>query len=300
VILDCSIPGEVQVNMIDCVKNVVEDFPECLPVKGAKHPWNDQLFTVDETSQLLNKTKAEEFHTFVAKTLFVTKRSRIDVQPAVSFLATRVRAPTEQDWFKLKKMMRFLKRTADDALALEADPDGGINLRWHLDASFAVHHDMKSHTGALLTLGKGAVQSISVKQKINTRSSTEAELVSTDDIVSKVQWTKLFVEAQDLDITDNVICRDNQSTMKLEQNGKASSGKRTRHFKIKCFCITDLIARKELRIQCCNTEAMLSDYFTKPKTGSQFDLLRSLVMNFPNIQSVCSRSVLAVSTQDPK
>jgi hypothetical protein len=151
---------------------------------------------------------------------------------------------------------------------------------------------MKSHTGATLTLGKGAIQSISVKQKINTRSSTEAELVSTDDIISKVQWSKLFLEAQAQEINDNVIYHDNESTMKLEENGKASSGKRTRHFKIKYFYVTDLIACKELRIEYCNTDDMLADYFTKPLTGWKFDYFRPLIMNFPIKQSDCSRSVL--------
>jgi hypothetical protein len=279
--LDYSVPGKVSIDMTDYVKNMLEDFPEELSVQGAQYPWSEKLFKVDETSPLLQSSKAEDFHTFVAKSLFVTKRSRIDIQPAVSFLSTRVRAPTEQDWFKLKKMMRFLKRTADDVLTLEASDGDGINLDWYLDAAFAVHNDMKSHTGAILTLGKGAVQSISVKQKANARSSTEAELISNDDILSKVQWTKLFMEAQDQKVKDNVINRDNESSMKLEENGKASSGKRTRHFNIKYFYITDLIARKELRIQYCNTDSMLGDYFTKPLTGWKFDFFRSIIMNFP-------------------
>ena len=68
---------------------------------------------------------------------------------------------------------------------------------------------------------------LSMNQKVNTRSSTEAELVGVDDIISKVLWTKLFIEAQGHKVTMNVIYRDNTSAMKLEANGKASSGKRT-------------------------------------------------------------------------
>jgi len=298
--LDYSEPGKVAIDMIDYVKNMVEDFPEELTAQGARHPWSDNLFKVDETSPLLPKQKAEDFHTFVAKTLFVLKRSRIDVIPAVAFLSTRVKAPTEQDWFKLKKMMRFLKRTVDDVLTLEAGEGEGVNIAWYLDAAFAVHQDYKSHTGAAMTLGKGAVQSVSTKQKINTRSSTESELVSSDDILSKAQWTKLFLEAQDLHINDNVIFRDNQSTMKLEENGKASSGKRTRHFNIKYFYITDLIARKELRIEYCNTDDMLGDYFTKPLTGQKFDYFRALLMNLPTKLSNCSRSVLERFKKGPQ
>ena len=62
----------------------------------------------------------------------------------------------------------------DDVLTLEADDLQ--TLKWYLDAAFAVHADMRSHTGGMLTLGKGAVISDSTKQKTNARSSTEAEL----------------------------------------------------------------------------------------------------------------------------
>ena len=132
-----------------------------------------------------------------------------------------------------------------------------------------------------MSLGKGAIQAVSTKQKINTRSSTEAELVSVDDIISKVLWTKLFMEGQGIDVEENLMFRDNQSSMKLELNGKASSGKRTRHFNIKYFFITDLIKRGEVSIEYCPTDAMLSDYMTKPLLGEKFKFFRKALMNLP-------------------
>ena len=57
-------------------------------------------------------------------------------------------------------------------------------IKWSTDASFAVHQDMKSHTGITMSMGKGSVISASRKQKMNTRSSTEAELVAADDAVT--------------------------------------------------------------------------------------------------------------------
>ena len=59
-------------------------------------------------------------------------------------------------------------------------------LTWSVDAAFAVHEDMRSHTGAALTMGKGAMLSLSTKQKINTKSYTEAELVGVDDAMNFV------------------------------------------------------------------------------------------------------------------
>ena len=58
-----------------------------------------------------------------------------------------------------------------------------------------VHSDFKSHTGATLTMGKGAIVSVLQNQKLNTKSSTEAELVGADDASSLIVWTKLFLEA---------------------------------------------------------------------------------------------------------
>jgi hypothetical protein len=78
--------------------------------------------------------------------------------------------------------------------------DGTGQLKWSVDASFAVHKDMHSHTGAVLTLGQGALISMSLKQKTNTKSSTEA-----DDVMNFVEWIQLFVEQQIKSINDDSI-----------------------------------------------------------------------------------------------
>ena len=286
-VLDYSIPGKVKIDMRDYVKGMIEEYPEALPDKKITCPWNENLFKVSDESKKLSKERAEDFHTFVAKALFLCKRSRPDIQPAVAFLTTRVKGPVESDWFKLTRMMCFLKATMEDVLTVKAVDE--TKITWYLDAAFAVHPDYKSHTGAIMTLGKGAIQAISTKQKVNTRSTTESELVSMDDIVSRVVWTRLFLEAQGVNIKENVVKRDNQSTMKLERNGKMSSGKRTRHFNIKFFYITDLIQRGEVSIEYCPTDLMIADYMTKPLTGKKFLEFRNQVMNLPNqvVQQEC-------------
>ena len=80
-------------------------------------------------------------------------------------------------------------------LPLIIGADDSSSMVWNIDASFAVHADCKSHTGASLTLGHGSVLSMSCKQ-INTKSSTEAELVGVDDAMTFVMWMKHFFESQ--------------------------------------------------------------------------------------------------------
>ncbi|CAB9530634.1 expressed unknown protein [Seminavis robusta] len=67
---------------------------------------------------------------------------------------------------------------------------------------------------------------MSKKQKLNTRSSTEAELVGADDTVQQLLWTRLFMESQGYRM-DTVLKQDNKSTIQLENNGKDSSTSRT-------------------------------------------------------------------------
>jgi hypothetical protein len=138
---------------------------------------------------------------------------------------------------------------------------------------------MRSHTGAVLSLGKGGVYSISTRQKINTKSSTEAELVGVDDAMSLIIWTKNFLEAQEYRASDNVVYQDNQSAMLLERNGRASSGKRTRHVDIRYFFVTDRINQKQMCVEYCPTEEMIADFFTKPLQGSLFRKFRTFLLN---------------------
>jgi hypothetical protein len=92
-------------------------------------------------------------------------------------------------------------------------------------ASFAVHANMRSHTGAVLSLGRGAVFGMPCKQKINTKSSCEAELVGVDDALPMVLWTIQFLKAQGFVVAHNILYQDNQRSILLETaQGLAGEG----------------------------------------------------------------------------
>ena len=93
----------------------------------------------------------------------------------------RIINPTQNDWSKLVKLMKFLKHTKHDMLTLE--PTNLEVANWHTDVAFAVHSDFQSHTGMNLSFGKGTITGVSRKQTMNTRSSTEAKLVGADEAV---------------------------------------------------------------------------------------------------------------------
>ena len=141
-----------------------------------------------------------------------------------------------------------------------------------------LHPDFKSHTGGGVTLGKGFPVNQSRKQKLNTRSSTEAELVGADDLANMILWTKLFMEAQGHEIKDNVLFQDNKSAILLEENGKKSSSKRTRALNIRYFFLTDQVEKDNLRIEYCPTTEMVADFMSKPLQGKLFQKFRKAIM----------------------
>ena len=139
---------------------------------------------------------------------------------------------------------------------------------------------MKGHTGAMMSLGKGAVLSYSWKHKINVKSSTESELVGADQSLAHVLvlWCLyfIFIEAQGYSVENNIMF---QATMRLETNGQFSSTKRTKHIKARYFFTKDIIDEGEVEVQYCPTEEMWADVLNKPKQGQAFCNYRAMLMN---------------------
>jgi hypothetical protein len=277
-VLDYSTPGEVKVGMISYVKEMVQQFEKHdNSGRVATTPAAEHLFQVDDDATPLSEEKATIFHHFVAKSLFATRRARPDVSTAVAFLTTRVKGPDEDDWKKLVRMMRYLRGSMELLVTLSAESTSV--LKWWVDGSHATHPNFRGHSGGCLSMGKGMPITGSSKQKLNTRSSTETELVAADDFMPMIIWTNLFLEAQGYGTKETILYQDNQSAILLEKNGRKSSGKRTKHLNIRYYFITDRISRKELSVAYCPTEEMVGDFFTKPLQGKLFYKFRSIIMN---------------------
>ena len=231
------------------------------------NPATADMFDSGEEKYLETKQR-ELFHRTTAKALFLCKRARPDVQPIVSVLCTRVKKPTERDFGKLVRMMKYLHSTKNDVLTLSAG--NGINtIEWHIDTSFAVHPDFRSHTGGMMRFagGKGCPISGSLKQKLNMNSSTTSGLVAVDQTLPLALWVPLFLTAQGHKIIENIVYQDNMSVILLENNGKKISKKSNRALNIRYFMVTDQVKKGHLIIKYFPTDDTVGDYMTKGLQG---------------------------------
>ena len=256
----------------------VEDLLRLYEVKGkAKTPAMPDLLKVDETSKLLNESEREEFHSRVAKLLYLAKRVRPEILTAVIFLTGRVNCATEQDRDKLNRVLHYLNYYPKLGIGLSTT---GTNMIFSfIDVSFATEVDYKSRTGVVISLGGGPVYAESSKQKLNTTGSTESELVGCSDGSKNVIWLRNFLIEQGYKILPAKIYQDNKSTLALIKNGR-SSNRSTRHINIRYFFLKDRVESGEIELQYLPTNEMIADLLTKPLQGVQFRILRDKLLNY--------------------
>jgi len=270
--VDMSMESEARLTMQGFVAELVREYG-C--EYTAATPANNNLFNIATTAELLGEVRRKRFHSFVAKTLYLGKRTRPDILVAVSFLCTRVTKATAEDEGKLDRLIQYVNATITQPLILSASEQ--MVVLAYVDASYGVHEDGKSHTGAVITLGAGAIFSRSSKQRIVTKSSTEAELVAITDTLGEVVWIRRFVMEQGYYVPPVVLFQDNLSTIALCNRGGA--GHRTKHIKIRNFFIKERIDDGEVTVEHLSTREMVADVLTKPLQGATFKYLRERLVN---------------------
>jgi hypothetical protein len=93
-------------------------------------------------------------------------------------------------------------------------------------------------------------------------------------------WTKLRGVLQYLRGTID------QSAIKIEKNGKRSSGQKTKHMDNRYFLIKDHLNTERITVEYCPTGKMTADFFTKPLQGNLFRKFRDLVLGYKHISEI--------------
>ena len=196
---------------------------------------------VDDESEKLGKAAAEKPHRGVAQLLYLATRVRPDILLPITFLCSRVSEPTHEDLGKLHRVLKYLNGSSHLGIIL-GKYGVDMALTVYADASYAVHRDCKSHGGIVVYLHRGPVFVKCSKQKMVSKSSTEAELITLSDAASIAAYNVNFLKAQGYDVCVD-LKQDNTSTMKLAENGRSNSD-RTKHINVRLFFIKQYLDDK--------------------------------------------------------
>jgi hypothetical protein len=251
--------------MDNCTDDILKD---CGVTEAKATPASTNLFDVRDAPKL-SAADSKYFHSHVAKVLYLAKRVRPECLTAVSFLSTRVQVCDVDDMAKLRRLLGYILGTRHRGIVLCIGEH--MNVKAYIDAAYGVHQDSgKSHTGCVIVLGEGGpLLAKSSKQKIVTKSSTEAELVGLSDTATLAIHLRNFVIGQGYDIGPAIVYQDNLSCMALMKRGGPGS-ERSRHINIRHFWLTERVDNGEVIIEHLGTEKMFANLLTKPVQGAQF------------------------------
>ena len=274
---------KIEIEMKKQIQEAIDSFGEAIQGEVSS-PTPKHLFHVNDESVKLDKTKSDIFHSVTAKLLYLEKRARPDIEVAIAFLTTRVANPDLDDWKKLNRVLTYLHNTIDDVRVIGCDSLNEV-FTW-VDAAFAVHPNMRSQTGGVMSMGWGSIHAKSSKQKLNTKSSTESELVGVSEYIPYNIWLLNFLGKQGYMVNSNILYQDNESAIRMERNGRNSCTGNSRHVDIRFFFVKDRIDKNEVKIEYSPTYQMLADYFTKPLQGKSFHTFRNIIMGWEHISTL--------------
>ena len=133
-----------------------------------------------------------------------------------------------------------------------------------VDVSYATHDDMRSHTGGVITFGRGSVYAKLSKKQINVKSSTEGEIVGASEFLPYHIWYKNFMEAQGYEIQETTFHQDNKSSIQIENNGLISCGQKSHYINVRYCFLKDRLTGNNIKVIYCPTERMVADFMSKP------------------------------------
>ena len=121
------------------------------------------------------------------------------------------------------------------------------------------------------------------EQKLNTKSSNKAEIVGVSDCLPNVICARMFLEDQGFLIDEKNLFQDNQSAIKIEYNGKASSVQKTKYMDKIYIWIKARLQSEGIKVEYFLTEKMILNFFTKPLQGALFNKFRDIVLGYKHI-----------------
>jgi hypothetical protein len=264
--------GQIDVSMAKYTAGLLEEWGGS---GKDSSPAGPDLFRSSENSKRLDYAGSEIFQRRTARLLFLAKRVAPEILLAVSYLQGRGKAPTEDDLEKLDRVYRYLNANRTHALTYWRG--GKIEISAYIDASHASHTDFKGRTGCILLCAGGFMGAWSTKQSINTKSSSESELVGLSDECGWAIWARNFLQGQGYKTEPATIYQDNTAVADILKRGPSAQLK-TRHLSIRYFFVADKIKMQEVIVRYCPTGDMIADILTKPLVGEQFAKLRNYVV----------------------
>lgn len=220
-----------------------------------------------------------DYKAIIGSLLYCSRLTRPDVSVAVGILARYSSKPTKGAMNAAKRVVRYLATTPNHGIVFAPLTTGSIKLTGWADASWANDiGDRRSTTGFLFSLGNGSpVCWHSKKQGSVALSTAEAEFIAASKAGAEAAWLRRVLDDLGHKQTGpTVLHEDNKACISM--SATASHHGRAKHIDIRVHHVKELVARKILVLQYCESGHMIADCLTKPLQRRQFEVLRRKIV----------------------
>lgn len=249
--------------------------------KVSKTPSTNDIYRQSDDDQKISQKK---YLSIIMKIMYLGRLTRPDLLFSVTYLASKCQHPTIYDYKHVIRLIRYIRYTKDYVLHIHCD---NLQTNLYTDASYGSHYDGKSHTGYVLTIGNNNsyIHGVSLKQKVGSASSTDAEIIALHTGVKYLSWIRsIFLELDIEDVKSTMTYQDNRSTILL-CSMKSTTIKRVKHLLSKISFIRLMVENKDIILHYIESDDMVADILTKPLQSSMIDQHRENIGIKMQIQS---------------
>ena len=221
--------------------------------------------------KLMNKVP---FRSILGSLSHITRMTRCDIMYATFYLARHQKDPGLAHWKGLKRELRYLKGTKD--LILKANKMEPLFDMYCDSDNGGDPNDGKSTTGIIARMHGIPILTKSSIQRMNAKSSTNAEIIALCDAVEELVYIKNLTEELGLKINPTIRV-DNQPAIDTMINQKMVKG--NKHIMNRYYFVKDYYKKGIINLSYIPTKDNLADIFTKPLKRDVFENIRNRIMD---------------------
>jgi hypothetical protein len=219
-------------------------------------------------------TDKKKYLSLLMTLMYLARFTRPDILMPLSFLASKCSKPTQEDFSKLMRILRYTSGTKKDGLTFLAKTPFQPSIA--ADASHLLYDSGHGQKALIISNGSAPVGFKCSKISMITRSSSESELVALEDASTYGVWYNQLLEF--LGVKTNkptTIYQDNKSTIIMAIQG--GSFKRTKHLIGRQNFVRERVQNGDIVLAYLPTKDMPADILTKPVKRVTLEKLKHLL-----------------------
>jgi hypothetical protein len=247
-----------------------------LPKSVTIRPSTPALPGILKRVSISSAVSTNKYLSVIMTLMFLARHTRPDILMPVTYLASKSSCPTQEDYSNAIRIVAYIDRTK--SISMQFSSSASMEPTIFADASHLLHLDARGHGGIILSLGSAPIMTKSYKLRLNTKSSTESEIVVLEAATSYSTWWNILLEELKIKSKNPIIIyQDNTSGIQMVKNQLFDN--LNKHLVNRVQIIKQQLDLNTISIKYCPTDQMIADLLTKICDKSTIQKLL-LLMNF--------------------